>query len=114
MQNRYAIVGLVLALSLVTGCVNTNTASPLTTNPQEDFERQVTASAFRSLYLATDHRLNRKVSFRVSESEPAALRDWFLREAEALARLDHPAIRPLYDVGEGGGLVWRIGNWLEG
>ncbi len=43
MQNRYSIPGLVLALSLVTGCVNTNAASPLTTNPQEDFERQGTA-----------------------------------------------------------------------
>ncbi len=83
-------------------------------DPRYRIERQVTASAFRSLYLATDHRLNRKVSFRVSESEPAALRDWFLREAEALAQLDHPAIRHLYDVGEGGGLVWRIGNWLDG
>lgn len=83
-------------------------------DPRYRIERQVTASAFRSLFVATDHRLNRKVSFRVSENEPAVLRDWFLREAEALAQLDHPAIRHLYDVGEGGGLVWRIGNWLDG
>lgn len=83
-------------------------------DPRYRIERQVSASAFRSLFVAADHRLNRKVSFRVTENQPAALRDWFLREAEALAQLDHPAIRHLYDVGEGGGLVWRIGNWLDG
>ncbi len=37
-----------------------------------------------------------------------------LREAEALARLDHPAIRHVYDAGETGEVAYRIGNWIDG
>ena len=76
-------------------------------DPRYRVEREVAASTFRSLFLATDTRLQRRVSLRISLTTPASLREWFLREAEALAQLDHPAIRHLYDLGEGDGLVWR-------
>ncbi len=43
-----------------------------------------------------------------------ATRAWFIREAEALGRLDHPAIRHVYDAGIIGELAFRVGNWIEG
>src|SRR6185437_5503716 len=51
---------------------------------------------------------------RVNFYADPAIRAWFLREAEALSRLDHPAIRHVYDAGIIGELAFRVGNWIEG
>jgi serine/threonine protein kinase len=77
-------------------------------------ERLVAANTERVLFVAQDLILNRRVSVRVNFYSGDALRAWFLKEAEALARLDHPAIRHVYDVGIAGDLAYRIGNWIEG
>ena len=61
---------------------------------------------------AWDLVLRRRVSLRV-DLNPAT-RGWFLREAEALGRLDHPAIRHVYDAAVVGDLAYRVGNWIEG
>jgi serine/threonine protein kinase len=77
-------------------------------------ERLVAANTERVLFAAQDQILDRRVSLRVNFYSSDALRTWFLLEAEALARLDHPAIRHVYDVGVAGDLAFRIGNWIEG
>lgn len=77
-------------------------------------ERLVAANTERVLFAARDTVLNRAVSLRVNFYTTEPLRAWFLREAEALARLDHPSIRHVYDVGVAGDLAYRIGNWIEG
>jgi len=77
-------------------------------------ERLVAANAERVLFVAEDILLGRRVSVRVNFYSTEGLRTWFGREAEALARLDHPAIRHVYDVGVVGDLAYRIGNWIEG
>ena len=77
-------------------------------------ERLVAASAERVLFLATDRTLKRRVSLRINFWSNAATRAWFLGEAVALGRLDHPAIRHVYDVGVVGDLAYRVGNWIEG
>ena len=77
-------------------------------------ERLVAANLERVLFVAQDRTLNRRVSVRVNFYSGDALRAWFLKEAEALARLDHPAIRHVYDVGIAGDLAYRVGNWIEG
>jgi serine/threonine protein kinase len=77
-------------------------------------ERLVAVNTERVLFAALDELLGRRVSIRVNVYTTEALRRWFLREAEALARLDHPAIRHVYDVGVEGDLAYRIGNWIEG
>lgn len=77
-------------------------------------ERLAAASPERALFLATDTLLNRRVSLRIHFFSTPALREWFLSEAEALAQLDHPAIRHLYDAGVQDDLAFRIGNWIEG
>lgn len=71
-------------------------------------------SAERVLFRAHDRILNRPVSLRVNLEAGAAIRSWFLKESEALARLDHPAIRHIYEAGVVGEFAYRVGNWVEG
>jgi serine/threonine protein kinase len=77
-------------------------------------ERIVAANADRVLFEAHDETLKRRVSVRINFFRDAASRAWFLREAEALGQLDHPAIRHVYDAGVVGDLAYRIGNWIDG
>jgi eukaryotic-like serine/threonine-protein kinase len=77
-------------------------------------ERTIAAIADQVLFEAHDQILQRRVSLRVNFHSEAATRAWFLREAEALGRLDHPAIRHVYDAGIIGDLAYRVGNWIEG
>jgi len=77
-------------------------------------EHMVAVSRERVLFAAYDQTLKRPVSLRVHFYPDDALRGWFLREAEALGRLDHPAIRHVYDAGVIGDLAFRVGNWIEG
>jgi serine/threonine protein kinase len=77
-------------------------------------ERLIAVNVERVLFVAHDTLLDRRVSIRINFYSSEPLRAWFLREAEALARLDHPAIRHVYDVGVAGEVAYRIGNWIEG
>ena len=61
------------------------------------------------VYRALDTRLQREVAIKVLPPELSYrqdLRDRFTREAQLAGGLNHPHIVPIYDVGEGGGLVW--------
>ena len=61
------------------------------------------------VYRALDTRLRRDVAIKVLPPELSYrqdLRDRFTREAQLAGGLNHPHIVPIYDVGEGGGLVW--------
>ena len=77
-------------------------------------ERLVAANLERVLFSGQDRLLNRRVGVRVNFYTTEIVRAWFLREAEALARLDHAAIRHVYDVGIRENIAFRIGNWIEG
>jgi serine/threonine protein kinase len=75
-------------------------------------ERTAASSSDGVLFEAWDVVLKRRVSLRVNFDQ--ATRSWFLREAEALGRLDHPAVRRVYDAGTVDDLAYRVGNWVEG
>jgi serine/threonine-protein kinase len=77
-------------------------------------ERIAASNADRVLFEAYDETLKRRVSIRVNFFRDAAIRAWFLREAEALGQLDHPAVRHVYDAGVAGDLAYRIGTWIDG
>ena len=79
-----------------------------------ELERLVAANRERVLFTAVDRVLRRRVSLRVNFFFGEPLRIWFLREAEALAQLDHPALRHVYDAGVIGQLAYRVGNWIDG
>jgi len=60
------------------------------------------AGGMGEVYSARDERLERSVAIKVlsaSQDTDAARRDRFAREARAIARLSHPHICTLYDVG---------------
>ena len=77
-------------------------------------ERLVAANVERVLFMGHDQLLSRRVSIRLNFYTTDAVRGWFLREAEALARLDHATIRHVYDVGVRNNVAFRIGNWIDG
>ncbi len=77
-------------------------------------ERTVAVSPERVLFEAHDLVLKRRVNLRVNFFTDQPTRTWFIREAEALGRLDHPSIRHVYDAGVIGELAYRVGNWIHG
>ncbi len=69
------------------------------------------------VYRARQLALDRVVALKVllpQLAEQALMRDRFRREVEAVARLDHPGILPVYEVGESSGLPWFSMKLAEG
>jgi serine/threonine-protein kinase len=69
------------------------------------------------VYRARDERLHRRVAVKVLPPELAFqkdIRERFTREAQTAARLSHPHIVPIHDVGEGSGVVYFIMGLVEG
>jgi hypothetical protein len=69
------------------------------------------------VYLARDTRLNRDVALKVLPPGLAAdpvRRARFEREAQAIARLSHPNICALYDVGDTDGVVFLVMEYIDG
>ncbi len=73
---------------------------------------------FGRVYLAHDDELDRPVAIKVPNPDRVAGPDdvaAYLAEARALARLDHPHIVPVHDVGRtGDGLCYVISRYVEG
>jgi serine/threonine-protein kinase len=66
-------------------------------------ERPLGRGGMGAVYVAVHERLGRSVALKVLPPELAAdpgFRARFLRECEAVARLEHPHIVPIYDAGE--------------
>ena len=70
-----------------------------------------------TVFLAEDTRLHRKVALKLpalSFGKDDTLRKRFYREARASARLDHPNICPIYDVGEVAGHPFLAMKYIKG
>src|ERR671933_1769517 len=70
-----------------------------------------------AVYTATDPAFRRVVAIKVLK--PGVARDpelnaRFLREARSMARLQHPHILPVYDVGEQDGNVFLVMQYVDG
>jgi serine/threonine-protein kinase len=69
------------------------------------------------VYLALDTKLNRKVALKVLSAETLRKENAgkrLIREAQAAARLDHPNICTIYDVGETESLTFIVMQYIEG
>ena len=78
---------------------------------------KIGAGGMGEVYLAEDTKLNRKVALKfmpVHMAGNADLRSRFIREAQAAAKLDHPNIVPVYEVGEYQGRPYFAMAHIEG
>ena len=85
--------------------------------PDYDLVRQIGAGSMGIVFEAEDTRLQRRVAIKVlqpsaTHAEQRKLR--FRREVEAIAKLSHPNIVPIYDVGEAADLDYFVMGYVEG
>ncbi len=80
-------------------------------------ERELGRGGAGVVVLATDTRLRRKVAIKVPHPQfliSDHLRSRFVREAEVSARLDHPHIVKVHEVGEDGPLTFIVNEYCDG
>jgi hypothetical protein len=78
---------------------------------------QLGRGGMATVYHAYDPRFQRDVAIKVLPRELMAdetFRARFMQEAQVSARLDHPAIVPVYDVGEEGGQPYLVMRYMSG
>jgi serine/threonine-protein kinase len=79
--------------------------------------RQVGAGGMGVVHEADDEVLQRKVAVKVlldRADGPGGPAERFLREARAAARLSHPNVVPIYDVGQANGTAFLVMEYLPG
>jgi serine/threonine protein kinase len=76
-------------------------------------ERRIGSGGFGTVYEAWDGRLERPVAVKAIEQQGEAGRR-VLREAQAAARLNHPGIVTLYEMGEEDGNALLVTELVEG
>jgi serine/threonine protein kinase/formylglycine-generating enzyme required for sulfatase activity/Flp pilus assembly protein TadD len=96
---------------------NSRTADPATIGRYRVLKR-LGEGGFGRVYLARDDDLDRPVAIKVPNCERIAGPDdveQYLAEARTLARLDHPHIVPVHDVGRtADGLCYVVSKYFEG
>ena len=66
------------------------------------------------VYRCYDHGLEREVAVKVLTEQPERMHQRFLAEAQAMARLNHPNIVAVYDVGMDGNVAYMIMEHVRG
>ncbi|MBN1440667.1 MAG: protein kinase [Anaerolineales bacterium] len=82
-----------------------------------EIRREIGRGGTSTVYLAYDPNFQREVAIKVLHRDPQknpSLFECFLREARAIASLEHPAIVPVYDFGEDGGRPFLVMRYLSG
>jgi serine/threonine protein kinase len=77
-------------------------------------ERRIGSGGFGTVYEAWDGRLERPVAVKAIESANSPGSDRVLREAQAAARLNHPGIVTLYEMGEEDGNALLVTELVDG
>ena len=90
----------------------------LTNNPSTigRFEviRRIGQGGMGALYLAWDPVLEREIAIKLLRDDNDELRERFSREARSVARLRHPHIVTIFDVGETEGISYIAMEYLKG
>ncbi len=80
-------------------------------------ERELGRGGLGIVFLAHDPQLGRKVALKIPRFQALLdddLRRRFLREAEAAARLSHPNLVPVYEVGEDNSICYLASEYCPG
>jgi eukaryotic-like serine/threonine-protein kinase len=78
---------------------------------------QLGAGGMGSVFLCEHRYMRRRVAVKVlppEKSQSQTMLDRFLREAQAVARLDHPNIVRAHDIGNHGGMYYLVLEYIEG
>jgi hypothetical protein len=75
---------------------------------------KVGAGGIGVVWGAWDPELERRVAIKLVRAKRAAARERMLAEGQALARLSHPNIVPVYDVGVFGDEIYLVMEWIAG
>jgi tetratricopeptide (TPR) repeat protein len=82
-----------------------------------ELTRELGRGGFGVVFEATDHELSRTVALKLVKAGTrvsARGSEWLLREAEAVARLNHPNIITLHDLGQGPSGPYLVFELLRG
>lgn len=84
--------------------------------PHYSVERELASGGMGTVFLGRDQGLDRPVAIKLLRPEIATAEhaERFLREARILARLSHPNIVPIHQVGETDGLFYYVMDYLTG
>ncbi len=77
-------------------------------------ERALAQGGMGQVFVAADERLQRKVALKVLLRADDEARARFLREARALARVEHPAVVRVHASGEEGEIAWMALDLIAG
>ncbi|WP_245721569.1 serine/threonine-protein kinase [Nocardia crassostreae] len=80
-------------------------------------ERELGRGGMGAVYLAQHPRLPRRTALKLLNRElfgDAEIRSRFEREADVVARLEHPRIVPIYDRGVEGDQLWISMRYIDG
>src|SRR3989440_8649375 len=83
-------------------------------------ERTIGSGAMGVVYEGADPRLGRKVAIKTilkTQLDEATAKDYssrFIREAKAVARLNHPNIVQVYDFGQEGNVAYLVMEFIKG
>jgi serine/threonine protein kinase len=95
-------------------------AEELTTLGRYNIERTLGKGAMGVVYEGLDPKLNRRVAIKTilkSHLDPDTAKDYsmrFSREAQAVARLNHPHIVQVYDFAEEGDIAYLVMEFIRG
>jgi serine/threonine protein kinase len=82
-----------------------------------DLQARIGKGGMGEVYKARDSRLDRIVAIKILSphlANDAQLRERFEREARTVARLNHPHICTLYDIGRQDGIDYLVMEYIEG
>lgn len=82
-----------------------------------ELRRLVGSGAFGSVFQALDKELGRTVAVKIPRSGGAGSSgesDRFLREARSVAQLRHPAIVPVFEIGQQQGMPYLVSEFVDG
>ena len=83
-------------------------------NDRYVIEQIIGAGGFGYVFRARDEMLGRVVALKSLTTRHAENEDQLLEEARTIARLDHPHIVPIYDVGVTGDITWMAMKLIDG
>lgn len=75
---------------------------------------RIAVGGFAEVWRAFDNELQRVVAVKIPKACRPAMQDAFFAEARRVARLRHPAIVPVYDIGTDGETCFIVSEFIDG